>query len=64
MKQGTPTRQRLVALGLLGGVLLTPPLLGTAQGELGGWPAFFVYLFVVWGGLIALAARIAGKGRL
>ena len=61
MKQASPTRQRLTALGLLGIPLLTYPLLSLPTGEWFGLPATYVYLFGVWGGLIAFAARAAER---
>lgn len=61
MKRGSPTRQRLAALALLGIPLLTFPVLGLPQGEIAGIPAVFLYLFGVWAGLILLAARIAER---
>ncbi|WP_298392983.1 hypothetical protein [uncultured Azonexus sp.] len=61
MKRGSPTRQRLAALALLGIPLLTFPVLGLPQGELAGMPATVLYLFGVWGGLIVLAASIAER---
>ncbi len=58
MKQASPTRQRLTALGLLGIPLLTYPLLSLPTGELLGLPASYLYLFGVWAGLITLAAWV------
>lgn len=58
----SPGTSRLVALGLLGCVLLLPPLVFLAEGELSGTPASFLYLFGVWAGLVGLAAWIAEKG--
>ena len=58
MKQASPTRQRLTALGLLGIPLLTYPLLSLPSGEWFGLPAHYVYLFGIWGGLITLAAWV------
>ena len=63
MKRANPTRQRLAALGLLGVPLLTYPLLSLPAGEFGGFPATYLYLFGVWGGLIALAAWVAERGK-
>ena len=56
MKQAGTLRQRLAALGGLGFLLLTFPLLGLPAGDLAGIPAVFLYLLLVWAGLIALAA--------
>jgi hypothetical protein len=61
MRRGNPTRQRLVALALLGVPLLTYPLLTLPGGDIGGVPAVFIYLFGVWGGLIGLAAWVAER---
>ena len=61
MKRANPTRQRLTALGLLGLALLGYPLLGLPDGQWGGLPAHYSYLFSVWGGLIAVAARITER---
>lgn len=61
MKRGSPTRQRLAALALLGVPLLSFPILGLPKGEIAGIPAVVIYLFGVWGGLILLAARIAER---
>jgi len=61
VKRGSPTRQRLSALALLGIPLLSFPVLGLPQGEIAGIPAIFLYLFGVWAGLILLAARIAER---
>ncbi len=60
-----PTRvaERSVALFLLGLVCFTPPLLGIfgMQERVFGLPVLYVYLFTVWGALIALAAWIARR---
>lgn len=61
MKRGSPTRQRLAALALLGIPLLSFPILGLPQGEIAGVPTIFLYLFGVWAVLIVLAARIAER---
>lgn len=61
MKRSSPTRQRLAALALVALPMLTFPVLGIPEGQLFGFPASFVYLFGVWGGLIALAARVAER---
>ncbi len=65
-----PTRPRRsaeksVALFLLGLVCFTPPLLGIfgMPERVFGLPVLYLYLFAVWGALIALAARIAGRRR-
>ena len=63
VKRANPLRQRLAALGLLGLPLLTYPLVALPEGEAGGVPLLVLYLFGVWGGLIALAAWVAERGR-
>lgn len=59
MKRSSPTRQRLAALALLGMPLLNYPLLALPEGYAWGMPNVFLYLFGVWGGIIALAAWVA-----
>lgn len=61
MRRGNPTRQRLAALALLGAPLLTYPLLTLPDGDIGGVPTVFIYLFGVWAGLIGLAAAVAER---
>ena len=61
MKQASPTRQRLTALGLLGIPLLTYPLLSLPTGEWLGLPAPYLYLIGVWSSLIALAAWVTER---
>jgi len=61
MTRMRPLRQRLAMLGLFGLPLLTFPLLGLPAGDWFGLPAGYVYLFGVWAGLIALAARVAER---
>lgn len=61
VKRGSPTRQRLAAIGLCGIPLLTYPLLGLPQGSLAGIPTIFLYLFGVWAGLLAVAAWVAER---
>lgn len=64
MKRSSPTRQRLAALGLLGLLLFSYPLVGLPFGGIAGLPAGVLYLFGVWLGLIALAAAVAeGRGK-
>lgn len=57
IRQGL-TGERLWALFVLGLVLLLPPLINAFNKPLliCGIPLLYLYLFVVWGGLIALAA--------
>lgn len=61
MKRASPLRQRLTAIGLLGVPLLTYPMLSLPNGELGGIPASYIYLFGVWTLLIVLAAMVAER---
>ncbi|MEM9996583.1 MAG: hypothetical protein AAF809_02690 [Bacteroidota bacterium] len=58
-------RERLTALFVLGVLLLNYPLLTLANQSVtvGGVPLLYVYLFVVWGGLIALAAWTVERRR-
>ena len=62
MKRANPLRQRLAALGLLGLPLLMFPLVALPEGDSGGIPKLFLYLFGVWAVLIALAAWVAERG--
>ena len=54
-------KDRALILPLVGLLLLTPPLAGIFQLELriGGVPFTAIYLFIVWGALIAGAAMIS-----
>ena len=61
MKRSSHRRQRLAALSLLAFPLLTFPLLGLPFGQAGGVPVIFLYLFGVWGFLIALAAWVSER---
>ncbi|WP_205754991.1 hypothetical protein [Azoarcus sp. DD4] len=56
--------QRLVAVFLIGLLLFNFPLLSLFDRAepLFGLPMLLVYLFVVWGGLIAVVAWIAERG--
>jgi hypothetical protein len=62
MKRASRSRQRLAALGLLGLLLFSYPLLGLLHGSWGGIPAGYIYLFGLWAGLIVLAALVAERG--
>jgi hypothetical protein len=57
------TAARWVALFLLGVVLLNPPTMSifSVDRMVLGMPLFYVYLFAVWAGLIALV-RLATRG--
>ena len=61
MKRADPVRQRLVALGLLGVLLLNFPMLGLPGGYWGAIPAPALYLFGVWATIVGLAALIVEK---
>ena len=61
MKHADPVRQRLVALGFMGVLLLNFPLLGLPGGYWGMIPAPLLYLFGVWAAIVGLAALIVGK---
>jgi hypothetical protein len=61
MRRPSPTRQRLLALAVFGGLALSYPMLGLPSGELFGLPATWLYLFGVWGGLIGLAALLTKR---
>lgn len=63
MLRRTARRDRMVGLFAAGAVLLNPPILNLVSGTLFGWPALFLYFFVVWGALIAAVALVAeGRG--
>jgi hypothetical protein len=55
-------RDRSIALVLAGSILLMPPIIGISliEGTIGGLPAPLLYVFIVWSGLIAGAAALAG----
>lgn len=59
------TRDRAIVLLLSGVVLLSPPVAGIFQLEarIAGVPLTLIYLFVVWGGLIFGASRLAPRLR-
>ncbi len=65
MPRATLLRQRLLLLFLAGLLLLFSPLVIQFE-RLGSWlgaPALLVYLFLVWGALIAIAAWIVARSR-
>lgn len=57
------TRERLVALFVLGVVLLLPPalLVFNRPVRVLGIPALYLYIFAVWVLIIALAAAVAAR---
>ncbi len=62
MLRRTARRDRLVGLFLLGVVLFNPPVLNLVGGTALGWPVLYLYLFVVWGLLIAGVAFVIERG--
>lgn len=62
MLRRTARRDRLVGLFAAGAVLLNPPILKLVGGTFFGWPALYVYFFVVWGALIAGVAFVSEHG--
>lgn len=59
------TSQRLAAVFLMGGILLNYPLLSLFDhgGMVFGIPSLFLYVFLVWAGLIALMIWIIERRR-
>lgn len=57
--------QKLVAAFLLGAVLFNYPILSlfNRAASAFGIPVLYVYIFLAWGGLIALVAWIAERRR-
>ena len=55
--------QRLVALFLLGALLLNYPIFSLFAGSTAvfGIPLLYIYVFVVWAALIALAALVVER---
>jgi hypothetical protein len=51
--------ERSIALALMAALAFAPPLLVIVSGDdlLFGFSPLFLYLFLVWGGIIALGAR-------
>jgi hypothetical protein len=62
MLRRTAKRDRMVGLFAAGVVLLNPPILTLVNGTVFGWPAAYVYLFLVWGALIAGVALVNEYG--
>lgn len=58
--RGKVTGQRLLAVFLMGVALLNYPLLSLVNSSrfVADVPSFYLFLFVVWGGLIALYALV------
>lgn len=59
MTEGARQRDRLIGLFVLGVIAFNPPLLTLFDDTtLFGWPLLYVYLFVVWAGLIGAVALV------
>ncbi|MCK6374790.1 MAG: hypothetical protein L6Q69_11885 [Zoogloea sp.] len=60
MIKATLTGQRLVALFLLGGLLVNYPILSAFDADRMwfGIPVLYLYVFGVWGALIAMMALV------
>jgi hypothetical protein len=60
---GGRATDRLTGLVLLACVLFNPPVLRAfgAGDRLFGWPLIYLYIFLVWGGVIVLAARLLDR---
>jgi len=52
----------MFGLFVAGVVLLNPPILDLVGGTIFGWPALYLYFFVVWALLIAGVALISERG--
>jgi len=52
-------RDRMFGLFVAGLVLLNPPILDLVGGTLFGWPALYLYFFIIWALLIAGVALIS-----
>ena len=62
MLRRTARRDRLVGLFVAGALLLNPPILNLFGGTFFGWPVLYLYLFAVWGLLIAGVAFAIERG--
>jgi hypothetical protein len=58
MREAARINERLVGVALAGGIALNFPLLYlfSGHGRVLGIPVLFLYLFLVWGGIIGLVA--------
>jgi hypothetical protein len=65
MKRTTRIGEQSIALFLLGMLAFNSPLLRIfgAEGEIFGYPLFFVFAFAVWAFLILMMALIASRGK-
>ncbi|MGH8664988.1 MAG: hypothetical protein ACREUX_12050 [Burkholderiales bacterium] len=63
MREPTIDQQKLVATFLLGAVLFNYPILSlfNRAGSALGIPVVYAYLFLAWGGLIALTGWIVER---
>ena len=62
MTEDARQRDKLIGLFVLGVIALNPPLLPLFDGAtLFGWPLLYVYLFVVWAGLIGAVALVVER---
>jgi hypothetical protein len=52
----------MLGLFAAGAVLFNPPILNLVGGTIVGWPALYLYLFLVWALLIAAVALISERG--
>ncbi len=64
MRRSTLTRQRLTVVFLIGVLLLFSPIIRLFDRPVTwqGIPLLYLYLFVVWAGLIAAMSWILAKG--
>ena len=52
----------MIGLFATGLVVLNPPILNLVNGTIFGWPALYLYLFLVWALLIVAIAVIYERG--
>lgn len=62
MLRRTARRDRMIGLFAAGAVLLNPPILNLVGGTVFGWPARYLYFFLVWALLIAAVALVSERG--
>lgn len=55
-------RDRMLGLFAAGALLFNPPILNLVGGTIFGWPALYLYLFLLWALLIAAVALISERG--
>jgi hypothetical protein len=56
--------ERAAAAGVVGAVLLNEPLVALADGMVAGVPGVYLYIFLVWGVVIALIWAVMHGERL